>query len=116
MKKLLPISIRLMGLILFVFMTLNSNAQDAPWWNSWVKYPTNQPVIVGDYNSWSAYLSTPTVIFEDNIFKMWFRGIDKENTEQQIGYAWSDDGINWNVKEEPVIPAVTASHNLFSHL
>jgi len=107
MKKLLPISIRLMGLILFIFMTINSNAQDATWWNSWVKYPTNQPVIVGDYNSWSAYLSTPTVIFEDNIFKMWFRGIDKENTEQQIGYAWSDDGINWNVKEEPVIPAVT---------
>jgi predicted GH43/DUF377 family glycosyl hydrolase len=107
MKTKSNIKLILTGLIVFTFMSINSPAQDTPWWNSWVKYPTNQPVIVGDNDSWAAYLSCPTVIFDDGIFKMWFRGIDYENTTQQIGYAWSYDGINWEVKEVPVIPAIT---------
>ena len=89
---------------MIVLSSFNSVAQDQPWWNSWVKYPTNQAVIVGDPGSWDAYLSTPTVIFEDGIFKMWYRGINKANTAQQIGYAWSYDGVKWEVKKEPVIP------------
>ena len=101
----------LTGLILFIFMSVNCISQDVPWYNSWVKFPANEPVITGDPDSWNAFMSCPSVIHEEGIFKMWFRGIDLNNTEQQIGYAWSYDGVDWNVKEEPVLQAVTAVHN-----
>ena len=103
MKKLLTITLTILITCSF--------AQETSWWNSWVKFPTNQPVIVGDPEDWNAFMSCPSVIHEEGIFKMWFRGIDLNDTQQQIGYAWSEDGVNWNVKEEPILQAVTPVFN-----
>lgn len=60
---------------------------------SFVKYPNN-PVMTGNA-AWEAnVLCEPTVMLEDGVFKMWYRG----NTDagSAIAYATSSDGITWD--------------------
>ena len=99
MKKLLLIQTTILLLLTAGF----THAQDQPWWNSWVKYPTNSPVLEGDTGTWCENLGIdgPTVIYEEGIFKIWFVGGDRG--EMKIGFAWSEDGVNWNMKKEPVV-------------
>lgn len=94
MKTQLHINIMAMGLIFFLFAGINLTAQD-----SWVKYPDN-PVFSGA--AWSNNAWKPVVIFEDNVFKMWFGGTSANG--EAIGYAESPDGINWDPNNDPVIP------------
>jgi len=96
MKSNLSISLISIGLILFIFMSINSSAQ-----LNWVKYENN-PVLEGTTGNWNENIFYPVVIHEENTFKIWYCGWKDES--RQIGYAYSDDGINWNMDEDPVIP------------
>ena len=48
----------------------------------------------GDWDSYSSY--APCVIKDNNTYKMWYTG--NYNNTDCIGYAVSDNGINWNKK------------------
>ena len=63
MKTNLNISLILMGLILFIFMSINSQAQ-----LNWVKYENN-PVLQGNPGDWNQDIFYSVVIHEDDTFK-----------------------------------------------
>lgn len=58
----------------------------------WVKHPT--PVLVGTNNWEKAGVTDPSVIYHDGKFKMFYGGWGIPKSFR-IGYAESDDGINW---------------------
>jgi predicted GH43/DUF377 family glycosyl hydrolase len=61
----------------------------------WAKHPDNPVVDVGSPGSWDdMQVGTPSVIFENDTFKMWYGGDDGNNL--RIGYATSPDGATWN--------------------
>lgn len=66
----------------------------------WVK----TGIICIDYDVEAEAIGRPSVLFEDNKFKMWYsyRKItnyrEDKNNSYQIGYAESNDGINWQKK------------------
>ena len=64
----------------------------------WTPYK-NQPVITPEYNTESAgdngNLYAPEILIENGIYKMWY-GAQNENGHDQIHFATSDDGVNWN--------------------
>lgn len=73
---------------------------------NWVKYAGN-PIIVTGINTWdSIYVQDPHVIKEGNDYHMWFGGGDNDTYySQQVGYATSQDGINWI--KSPLNPILT---------
>ena len=99
MKTKSNINLLFMGLIVFTFITVNSSAQ-----LNWEKYAGN-PIIEGSLPEWDVSKWSPVVIHEDGIFKMWYGGYNWENLTYQIGYGVSEDGINWSLNEDPVIPS-----------
>ena len=79
---------------------------------NWEKYEGN-PVFSTDLASWASEVANPTVIFEDQVFKMWFSGYKVEGGQSAIGYTESPDGINWVISDEPVIfPGNTGAWDL----
>ncbi len=57
-------------------------------------------VVCIDYESDDEYaISRPSVIVEDDIFKMWY---STKGKNYKIGYAESDDGIKWRRKDDEV--------------
>ena len=63
---------------------------------NWARNST--PILTpGDPGNFDAgAVGTPSVIFEDSIFKMWYAGsITNPPNQIRIGYATSPDGINW---------------------
>ena len=90
-------SMRFLAIICLVLgISFNSVAQ-----NLWMKYYDN-PVMIGDPYSWYGNLSAPSVISDQDTFKMWFRGYTT-GLNQQIGYAWSLNGWDWDMDTLPVI-------------
>lgn len=78
----------------------------------WTKYPGNPVLIPGGNTEWyNTFLSGPSVMLENGIYKMWFTAPDLVVNGQptdgkgNIGYATSTDGINWNVHPVPVLKA-----------
>jgi predicted GH43/DUF377 family glycosyl hydrolase len=73
---------------------------------NWVKYAGN-PIIVSGINTWdSIYVQDPHVIKEGNEYHMWYGGGDNDTYySQQVGYATSQDGINWI--KSPLNPILT---------
>ena len=81
---------------------------------AWTKHPG--PVLrVGDPDAWdNCFLEGPSVIFEDGQYKMWYAAYDCNVNGQttdgkvNIGYALSDDGINWEkFSGNPVLTTTT---------
>ncbi len=67
----------------------------------WTKYAGNPVMDVGPAGSWNDRIVRPgTVIIDGDIFKMWFFG---GTSTVQIGYAESQDGINWAQRSDPVL-------------
>jgi hypothetical protein len=56
-----------------------------------IKY-NNNPIFIASQVWESASVFEPSIIFEDNMFKMWYSGGDYN---PYIGYATSTDGITW---------------------
>jgi len=70
MKTKLFISSCAIGLMLFIFMTTNSFAQQTPWWKNWEK--KENPVMTGISNTWCDNVLFPVVIYDEGMYKMWF--------------------------------------------
>ena len=93
MKTLSYLKAFIAGMVIYMFIPSMSSAQDQPWWNSQVKYPTNRPIIEGEVGTfWQNTLAAPVVIYDNNIFKMWITG--GQRGELEVAYGWSRDGNN----------------------
>lgn len=76
---------------------------ESPHGTEWTKY--SQPVLpVGEYDDWDDKRAVfQKVIKVDGVYHMWYSGDDHNLTyTYEIGYAWSDDGINWIKDVDPV--------------
>jgi len=61
---------------------------------NWEKYGGNPVLDTGESWEWDGHLvSYPTVIFHDNLYRMWYQG--NNYTQLEIGYATSTNGIDW---------------------
>ena len=77
---------------------------------NWEKYDKN-PVIKPEKDWESGGVYDSSVIFNNGKYLMWYGGIDK-NSNIKIGFATSDDGINWEKYDKnPVIEP--DSNNLY---
>jgi hypothetical protein len=56
-----------------------------------------------DGQSWGYYICEPDVMYENGVFKMWYRGSTASQTNPQIGFANSTDGIHWVRYGPPII-------------
>ncbi|MCC6690266.1 MAG: T9SS type A sorting domain-containing protein [Bacteroidia bacterium] len=79
---------------------------------NWTKYSGNPVLVPGNSSDWyNTFLSSPSVLFEGGIYKMWFTAPDLVINGQptdgkgNIGYATSPNGINWTVNPSPVLIA-----------
>ncbi len=72
---------------------------------TWTKYSGNPVMNVGTSGSWDDNdIYGPSVIYEDHMFKMWYLG--NNSSSYAIGYATSQDGINWSkYSGNPVLSA-----------
>lgn len=77
-----------------------ANSSDGVTWN---KYQNN-PVLTSPGTGWESWqVEYPVVIFDEGIYKMWYGGYNGGSTTQ-IGYATSNDGLNWTrYTNNPVI-------------
>ncbi|NQT63569.1 MAG: T9SS type A sorting domain-containing protein [Candidatus Marinimicrobia bacterium] len=63
---------------------------------SWSKYPDNPIIVPGGQGTWnSAYVSSPNVVKQDDIYMMYSIGIDDAGTVG-IGLSYSTDGVIWD--------------------
>ncbi|MBM3235841.1 hypothetical protein FJZ31_06035 [Candidatus Poribacteria bacterium] len=73
----------------------------------WLEYQGKPALDLAPAGPWDAGLVfLPCVIKDGNTLKMWYHGADKSQifgSEGQIGYAWSQDGINWTRHPAPVL-------------
>jgi predicted GH43/DUF377 family glycosyl hydrolase len=77
---------------------------------NWIKYENN-PILVTGNNTWdSIYVQDPHVIKYGDEYQMWYGGGDNDTYySQQVGYATSTDGINWN--KSPLNPVLTRGND-----
>lgn len=81
---------------------------------TWTVSPES-PVLDSADLPWAEFLQTPFVGYDADAdaFEMWFTGAthsrDEEGAlvafEQALGYATSDDGLDWTVRDEPIYPS-----------
>ena len=61
-----------------------------------VMHPQNPVLDVGAGDSWdSKYIDPGSVVFRDGKFHMFYSALPQDRVPLRIGYASSDDGINW---------------------
>ena len=58
--------------------------------------------------------SSPAILYENGMFRMWFSGDSAKSLHSGIGYAISQDGITWSARSTPVIPSTQARPKVFS--
>ncbi|HRN69774.1 MAG TPA: C39 family peptidase [Candidatus Woesebacteria bacterium] len=67
--------------------------------NSWSK---SGSVVFINSSAWNSQFNrTPSVLFQNNQYRMWYDGYD--GSTFRIGYAYSTDGITWNNLQSPVL-------------
>ena len=65
------------------------------------KFPNN-PIFLSSPTSWDTSATQNPIVLKNNSgFKMWYEGNDRNGWK--IGYAFSENGINWNRINHPVI-------------
>ncbi|MGB5530661.1 MAG: hypothetical protein WBQ32_11900 [Ignavibacteriaceae bacterium] len=82
---------------------------------NWTKYPGN-PIFTGQPGTWYAYLSMCSVLYnpDSSRYEMWFTAGAQASFPYNIGYAWSDDGISWNVHtSNPVLTSTPGSWDAY---
>ena len=78
-------------LVLFVAATFTFSFAQTDWKKN-PEFPVLDP---GPTGSWDEkFIGTPSVLFDDNIYHMWYWGEDSSN-RKYIGYATSPYGISW---------------------
>ena len=85
---------------------------------SWDLHPDT--VLSGESIPWGKDIQTPWVMFDEGeeLYKMWFvsttsfeyreDGVTFSDLKQDLGYATSPNGINWEVRPEPLVEACRA--------
>ena len=74
--------------------------------STWTKNSQNPIMEAGNWNDFDGLGVLPgTVLFDGNLFEMWYSGCDDTYFRYRIGYAFSSDGINWtrDTANNPVI-------------
>ena len=66
-------------------------------WNRYENNPVLEPVEWWNTSGFSGIC----VIKDGSVYKLWYEGVDNQNTAR-IGYAASSDGINWDINNNPV--------------
>ena len=72
---------------------------------NWTKYPSN-PVLRTGITTWdSINVQDPHVVKQGSMYYMWYGGgASSTNYDQQVGFAYSADGINWTKSiDNPVL-------------
>lgn len=75
----------------------------------WISFDNNPLFDIGSSSTWeSASNAQPSVIFDGEIYHMWYSG--ESNTGSRIGFATSVDGIHWEKYQgNPVIEGIADS-------
>ena len=81
-------------MVLFLCGCINDTA--------WNKHPDNPVLSELPESAWDHWRSDPFVMHEGNSYKMWY-GANHNGSFTQIGYAISNNGINWSRHPEPVV-------------
>ncbi|MFN7954343.1 MAG: hypothetical protein U0610_21635 [bacterium] len=81
----------------------------------WTRRSAN-PVLVPDQRWEAGTIGSPTVVFRDGLYRMWYDG--NVNAARAIGYAESSDGVTWTKRDafgrssagghDDVVPVLTA--------
>ncbi len=82
---------------------------------NWTKYPGN-PVLTGQPGTWYAYTSMNSVLYnaDSSRYEMWFTAGAQIEFPYTIGFAWSSDGIAWNVySPNPVLTPTPGSWDAY---
>jgi len=73
----------------------------------WTKHGPVIGLEAGPPGSWYDWGMVPgTVIVRDGLYQMWFfaaRTVGPDDYDWRVGYAWSEDGMNWNMLPDPVL-------------
>lgn len=78
----------------------------------WTNYgPVISPSPVGSWMDKGP--TSPTVLYENGIYKMWFEGASTTQYHTGIGYATSTDGKVWAVNAQPIISPTTSRPTLW---
>ena len=91
--------------ILIIFITISifsSSFTQIDWTKDTLNNPVLSPVSLSNWEDWSVY--APCVLKHEDTLKMWYTGT-KSGGVQQIGYATSTNGINW--QRDPHNPVLT---------
>jgi hypothetical protein len=70
--------------------------------STWIKDPLNPVIVIGSPGSWDELQVFPmggSIIYDGNIFKMWYGG-GNSYSRWRIGYATSSDGVTWTKDEQ----------------
>jgi predicted GH43/DUF377 family glycosyl hydrolase len=67
------------------------------------KYNGNPVIPEGPEGAPDHWKSDPFVLYEGGMYKMWF-GYNVDGSKTQIGYATSNDGLNWAIQQLPAVP------------
>lgn len=63
---------------------------------TWTKYSENPVLSVGSGSTWdSNNVASPCVLYDGQLYRMWYQGSITGTNRYNIGYATSTDGINW---------------------
>lgn len=79
---------------------------------TWTKYAGN-PILTVTQNNWeSGAVGFPSVEHDKTGWRLWYLGTDQnDNALKQIGYATSEDGLNWRRHaDNPVLPVDPDNH------
>lgn len=110
MKNKMLYAIVFAALSLVVFVLFESQQPAAPASPSpstlqWEKHPGNPVVPEMESGTWNHWPGDPFVMKDGNAYKMWYGGYDESTEKTQIGYAESENGIEWRHHPNPVVPA-----------
>jgi predicted GH43/DUF377 family glycosyl hydrolase len=102
--------IAILALSTIVILPSNSIADTSQW----VKDPNN-PLLSPTPGAWDAYeVFLPRLVYDGTTYRMWYRGQRSEQEGGKIGYATSQDGIEWAKHPDPVLlPGPTGDWDTF---
>jgi len=69
----------------------------------WQKHKANPLDFKCEGTSWDTVFKSFEIIKKDSLYLMWFIGVDKKNRSLKVGFAWSENGLNWTKQPEPVM-------------
>ena len=69
----------------------------------WQKHEANPVEFEFETDDWAWRFYSFDIIKKDSMYLMWYTGFNKKDSTGYIGFAWSDNGLNWTKHPEPVM-------------